>query len=231
MSRIAVAPERAAGPPWPSNPPGWFGIGTLVAAHLAIIVASNVLVQWPIELFGMLTTWGAFTFPLVFVATDLTVRLLGRQVARRVVARVMGPALVPSYVVSVLWHDGRYQGFGALAAFDGFVARIALASFVAYVVGQLVDIAVFDRLRRRASWWLAPAASTVVGSALDTALFFGVAFHRSSDPFMAEHWVQIATVDYATKLVISLLAFLPLYRALLELLARPLQPARDLAHR
>lgn len=226
MSRIPSAPERAAPASLPSGAPGWFGVGTLVAAHLAIIVASNYFVQWPVELAGVPTTWGAFTFPLVFVATDLTVRLLGRQAARRVVARVMGPALVASYVVSVLFHDGRFQGFGALAAFDGFVARIALASLVAYVVGQLVDIAVFDRLRRRASWWLAPAASTVVGSALDTALFFGVAFHRSSDPFMAEHWVTIALVDYATKLVISLLAFLPLYRVLLELLARPLGPVR-----
>lgn len=226
MSRMPSAPERAVPASLPSAAPGWFGVGTLVAAHLAIIVASNYFVQWPLELAGVPTTWGAFTFPLVFVATDLTVRLLGRQAARRVVARVMGPALVASYVVSVLFHDGRFQGFGALAAFDGFVARIALASLVAYVAGQLVDIAVFDRLRRCASWWLAPAASTVVGSALDTALFFGVAFHRSSDPFMAEHWVTIALVDYATKLVISLLAFLPLYRVLLELLARPLGPVR-----
>ncbi len=226
MSRLPAARERAARPSSPSKPPGWFGVGTLVAAHLAIIVASNFFVQWPVELFGVLTTWGAFTFPLVFVATDLTVRLLGRDAARHVVARVLGRALVASYVVSVLFHDGRFQGVGALATFDGFVARIALASLVAYVVGQLVDIAVFDRLRRRPQWWLAPAASTVVGSALDTALFFGVAFHRSGDAFMAEHWVSIALVDYATKLVVSLLAFLPLYRVLLEALARPLAPAR-----
>jgi uncharacterized integral membrane protein (TIGR00697 family) len=220
------ARERDAGPTAVSTcaAPGWFRVPTLAVAHLAIIVASNYFVQWPLELFGVLTTWGAFTFPLVFVATDLTVRLLGQRPARRVVARVMGPALLASYVVSVLFQEGRFQGFGALAGFDTFVARIALASLVAYVVGQLVDIAVFDRLRRRPQWWLAPAASTVVGSALDTALFFSVAFHRSSDAFMAEHWVSIALVDYATKLVISLLAFLPLYRALLEVLARPLQP-------
>jgi hypothetical protein len=196
----------------------------LAAAHIVIIVASNLLVQWPVQLGGVLTTWGAFTFPLVFVATDLTVRLLGAPAARRVVARVMLPALAASYVVSVLFHDGGFAGWSALAAFDGFVARIALASFVAYVAGQLLDIAVFARLRQRARWWVAPAASTVLGSALDTALFFGVAFHRSSDAFMAEHWVAIAGVDYATKLVISLLAFLPLYRVLLDALARPLRP-------
>lgn len=206
--------------------PAWFGVPLLAALHLAIIVASNYLVQWPVQLFGVLTTWGAFTFPLVFVATDLTVRLLGQHAARGVVARVMLPALAVSYVVSVLFQEGRFAGWQALGEFNGFVARIALASFVAYVAGQLLDIAVFARLRRRPQWWAAPAASTVLGSALDTALFFGVAFHRSSDAFMAEHWVSIALVDYATKLLISLLAFLPLYRLLLESLARPLRPAR-----
>ena len=209
--------------------PGWFGLPLLAALHLAIIVASNYLVQWPVQLFGVLTTWGAFTFPLVFVATDLTVRLLGPQAARRVVARVMLPALLVSYAVSVLFHDGRFTGWQALGSFNVFVARIAFASFVAYVAGQLLDITVFARLRRWRPWWLAPAASTVFGSALDTALFFAVAFHRSSDAFMAEHWVSIAWVDYVAKLVISLAAFVPLYRVLLERLARSpvlLAPAR-----
>ena len=209
--------------------PGWFGVPLLAALHVAIIVASNYLVQWPVQLFGVLTTWGAFTFPLVFVATDLTVRLLGPHAARRVVARVMLPALLASYAVSVLFHDGRFAGWQTLGEFNLFVARIALASFVAYVAGQLLDITVFARLRRRPPWWLAPAASTVLGSALDTALFFAVAFHRSSDAFMAEHWVSIALVDYAAKLVISLAAFVPLYRVLLERLAHgavPLAAAR-----
>ncbi len=226
--------------PWPGAPhhdpgdtafaaPGWFSVPVLAALHVAIIVASNYLVQWPVQLFGVLTTWGAFTFPLVFVATDLTVRLLGQRAARRVVARVMLPALAVSYIVSVLFHDGRFAGWQALGEFNLFVARIALASFVAYVAGQLLDIAVFAQLRRRRPWWLAPAASTVLGSALDTALFFAVAFHRSSDAFMAEHWVSIALVDYAAKLVISLVAFVPLYRLLLERLARPLLPQRRVA--
>ena len=201
----------------------------LAALHVVILVASNYLVQWPVQLFGVLTTWGAFSFPLVFVVTDLTVRLLGPQAARRVVARVMLPALAVSYVVSVLFQDGRFTGWQALGEFNLFVARIALASLVAYVAGQLLDIAVFARLRQRPPWWLAPAASTVLGSALDTLLFFGVAFHRSSDAFMAEHWVGIALVDYAVKLGISLLAFVPLYRLLLEQLARPLVPPRPQA--
>jgi uncharacterized integral membrane protein (TIGR00697 family) len=226
--------------PWPQTPardsgaapvaaPGWFSVPLLAALHVALIVASNYLVQWPVALFGVLTTWGAFTFPLVFVATDLTVRLLGPRAARRVVARVMLPALLVSYAVSVLYQQGRFAGWMALSEFNLFVARIAVASFVAYAAGQMLDIAVFGRLRRWRPWWLAPAASTVLGSALDTALFFAVAFHRSSDAFMAEHWVSIALVDYAAKLVISLLAFVPLYRLLLQRLARPRLPERRAA--
>lgn len=211
------APEDAA--------PRWFRVPMLAALHLSIIVVSNYLVQWPIELAGVLTTWGAFTFPLIFVVTDLTVRLLGAEAARGVVARVMLPALAVSYLVSVLFYEGRFSGFGSLAEFNSGVARIACASLVAYVAGQWLDIAVFARLRRRAPWWLAPAASTVVGSALDTVLFFAVAFHGGSDAFMAEHWVSIAWVDYLTKLAVSLIAFLPLYRALLDALARPSRPA------
>lgn len=204
--------------------PGWFGLPTLVALHILIIIASNYLVQLPFELFGVHTTWGAFTFPLVFVITDLTVRLIGSDAARRVVARVMLPALVASYVVSVLFYEGRFNGWASLGDFNGFVFRIALASFVAYVIGQLADITVFARLRRLPQWWVAPAASTVVGGLLDTFVFFSVAFHRSSDAFMAEHWVEIAAVDYATKLAFSLLALVPLYGAALKALLRVLPP-------
>jgi uncharacterized integral membrane protein (TIGR00697 family) len=182
-----------------------------------------------VQLFGMLTTWGAFTFTLVFVATDLSVRLFGQRAARGGVARVMLPALLVSYLVSVLFQEGRFAGWHVLGEFNPFVARIALASFVAYAAGQLLDIAVYARLRHLRPWWLAPAASTLLGSALDAALFFAVAFYRSSDAFMAAHWVSIAWVDYAAKLVISVLAFVPLYRLLLERLARPWLPPRRAA--
>ncbi|TDQ45180.1 7-cyano-7-deazaguanine/7-aminomethyl-7-deazaguanine transporter [Tepidicella xavieri] len=195
----------------------------LVALHITLIIASNYLVQLPFELWGFHTTWGAFTFPLIFVATDLTVRLLGEGPARRVIARVMLPALLASYVVSVLFHEGVFAGWAALGEFNMFVFRIALASFAAYVMGQWLDIAVFARLQRVRAWWVAPAASTVLGSLLDTVVFFSVAFYRSTDPFMAEHWVEIAAVDYATKLVISLLCFLPLYAVLLNALVKALK--------
>lgn len=205
-------------------------LALLVALHVAIVIASNYLVQIPVDLLGFHSTWGAFSFPFIFLATDLTVRLIGKQAARRVVGRAMLPALVASYLVGVLFHDGRFGGLEALAGFNSFVFRIALASFAAYVLGQLLDIQVFDRIRRQGrAWWLAPAAASVFGQALDTLAFFAIAFWRSSDPFMAAHWVEIAWVDYAVKLGVSLLLFVPAYGVLLAALVRALgrapQPA------
>ena len=193
-------------------------LALLISFHILIIIASNYLVQLPITLFGYHTTWGAFSFPFIFLATDLTVRLLGKQAARRVIARVMLPALVASYVVSVVFQEGSYRGIDALLSFNDFVLRISLASFVAYVIGQLLTDQVFDRLRRIKAWWIAPSLSTVLGNLADTFAFFSVAFWQSSNPFMAEHWVEIATVDYAIKLIISMLLFLPLYGVLLRTL-------------
>lgn len=203
----------------------------LIAFHMLIIIASNYLVQLPMSLFGWQTTWGAFSFPFIFLATDLTVRLLGKGPARQVIARVMLPALVASYGVSVLFQSGSFAGLAALQEFNLFVARIALASFIAYVLGQLLDIQVFDRLRNLRQWWLAPAASTVLGNLLDTFAFFSIAFWHSSEPFMAEHWVEIASVDYAIKLAVSLLLFVPLYGMLLNAIARAVPKRQALSCR
>ncbi|WP_037587145.1 7-cyano-7-deazaguanine/7-aminomethyl-7-deazaguanine transporter [Stenoxybacter acetivorans] len=194
----------------------------LVFWHIVVIAASNYLVQFPFTVFGLHNTWGAFTFPFVFLTTDLTVRIFGREPARRIIFWAMLPALIVSYLVSVLFQDGGWVGAGALAQFNGFVARIALASFVAYVFGQLLDITVFNRLRQLKNWWVAPAASTLLGSALDTLVFFSVAFFMSQDPFMAQHWPQIALLDYAFKITISALFFLPAYGLLLRYLTHKL---------
>jgi len=196
-------------------------LAVMVAFHIGIIAASNYLVQLPFTLFGFHTTWGAFSFPFIFLATDLTVRLFGKEPARAIVLRVMLPALVVSYVVSVVFPQGRYAGLEALGEGNLFVARIALASFLAYVIGQLLNVQVFDRLRQWV-WWVAPVFSTVLGNLADTFAFFSVAFYQSPDPFMATHWVEIAAVDYAIKLAISLLFFLPLYGLLLSWLTRRL---------
>lgn len=190
--------------------------------HIMIITASNYLVQLPMTLFGFHTTWGAFSFPFIFLATDLTVRLFGKHHARRIIALVMLPALVISYMLSVMFQGGSFAGIEALGDFNLFVARIALASFIAYVIGQLLDIQVFDRLRRNAHWWVAPMASTLFGNLADTFAFFSVAFRNGPDGFMAAHWIEIAWVDYAIKLAISLLLFLPMYGLLLNWLSRTL---------
>ena len=203
-----------------SGPRQSAAVATLIAFHIFIVIASNYLVQFPMQLFGWQTTWGAFSFPFIFLATDLTVRLLGKQPARRVIAYVMLPALLGSYMVSVLFQEGSSHGAESLLVLNTFVLRISLASFAAYAVGQLADIQVFDRLRQLKQWWIAPTASTVLGNLLDTFVFFAVAFWASSNAFMAEHWVEIAVVDYVIKILISLLLFIPLYGVLLNVLMR-----------
>lgn len=116
----------------------------------------------------MHTTWGAFTFPFIFLATDLTVRIFGAQLARKIIFLVMLPALAVSYLLSVVFFEGSFQGFSQLGEFNLFVARIAAASFMAYLLGQILDVHVFNRLRQLKQWWVAPTCSTLFGNALDT---------------------------------------------------------------
>ena len=192
--------------------------------HLLVIAVSNDLVQIPVEVFGFQTTWGAATFPLIFLATDLTVRLLGDSTARKIIFTAMIPALIISYLLSVLFYEGAFQGWSTLSEFNTFVGRIALASLIAYTVGQLLDILIFNRLRERARWWLPPAASTIIGGLIDTILFFGIAFYHSSDEFMAANWPEIAAVDYAMKLLISLVLFIPAYGTLVAVIGNRVKP-------
>ncbi|MGZ0787829.1 7-cyano-7-deazaguanine/7-aminomethyl-7-deazaguanine transporter, partial [Pseudomonas saponiphila] len=140
----------------------------LVGFHILIICVSNYLVQLPFQLFGYHTTWGAFSFPFVYLATDLTVRIFGQQAARCIILKAMIPALMISYVMGVVFHQGSFQGADSLAQWNTFVFRIAFASFAAYLIGQLMDIKVFARIRASRSWWVAPAASTLVGNLVDT---------------------------------------------------------------
>ncbi|MBE2895969.1 7-cyano-7-deazaguanine/7-aminomethyl-7-deazaguanine transporter [Pasteurellaceae bacterium HPA106] len=197
--------------------------------HILIIAASNYLVQITFEVsvpfthFSFDSTWGTLTFPFIFLATDLTVRVFGAREARWIIFMVMIPALFISYIVSTLFVDQQFQGIGALADFNLFVFRIAFASFAAYVFGQLLDVLVFNRLRKLKTWWIAPSCSMVFGSAFDTLLFFSIAFYQSSDPFMAENWFAIGVVDYLFKLFIGLLFFVPTYGVVLNFILRKLQ--------
>ena len=197
--------------------------------HLLVITSSNYLVQLPISVFGFHTTWGAFSFPFIFLATDLTVRIFGAPLARRIIFAVMVPALAISYGISALFYMGEWQGFAALGTFNLFVARIAIASFMAYALGQILDVHVFNRLRQSRHWWLAPTASTLFGNISDTVAFFFIAFWRSPDPFMAAHWGEIALVDYSFKVLISIIFFLPMYGVLLNMLLKRLADKSDLS--
>ena len=197
--------------------------------HLLVITSSNYLVQLPISIFGFHTTWGAFSFPFIFLATDLTVRIFGAPLARRIIFAVMVPALAISYGISALFYMGEWQGFAALGTFNLFVARIAVASFMAYALGQILDVHVFNRLRQSRRWWLAPTASTLFGNISDTVAFFFIAFWRSPDPFMAAHWGAIALVDYSFKVLISIIFFLPMYGVLLNMLLKRLADKSDLS--
>ena len=198
----------------------------LVLLHLVVIAASNYLVQIPVTVFGFQTTWGAFTFPIIFLATDLTIRLYGAQHARRIIFLAMIPAIIISYLLSVIFFEGNFTGFSQLSELNTFVARIAVASFLAYVIGQLLDIFVFSALRKDSTgnknWWIPPAFSSVIGTLIDTIIFFVIAFYKSTDEFMANNWPEIAMVDYVFKLVVSLLIFVPIYGVLMNSFSKKL---------
>jgi len=198
--------------------------------HIAIITSSNYLVQLSVSIFGFHTTWGAFTFPFIFLATDLTVRIFGAPLARRIILSVMVPALAISYVISALFFEAQWQGAEALSSLNIMVARIATASFMAYVLGQILDVHVFNRLRQNRRWWIAPVASMFLGNISDTLSFFFIAFYKSTDAFMAQHWVEIAMVDYTFKVLICLVFFLPMYGMLLNMLLKRLSAQGNNPH-
>ena len=197
-----------------------------ILSMAAVVVASNILVQ---HLFGDWLTWGAFTYPLAFLVTDLMNRLHGAQAARKVVLAGFAVGIACSLVGSQIQGE-----FGPLVSF-----RVAVGSGIAFLSAQLLDVAIFQRLRD-AAWWRAPLVSSVVGGALDTALFFAIAFSASlafvnpaEDASWAQEilpllgfgpqvplWVSLAVADYGVKLGIAALALIP-YRALVSALRKP----------
>ena len=177
----------------------------LVLGHCFIIAISNYLVQFPINIFGLDYTIGTFTFPIIVLATDLTVRLSNARNARKVI----GFAFVPAFIISYIFAD----------------FRIAIASVLAYSIGQLLDVFVFSKVRDRVGddgfnlssyWYLAPVVSTFFAQLIDTYLFYGVAFYNSTDDFMRENWDLIAFNDFILKLAVCYLAFLPIYVLILN---------------
>jgi len=180
----------------------------LVALQVIVIAISNALVSIPVEIFGYKLTWAAFTFPLVILATDLTVRLLGKQLARATVAASYPLAIIAS--IAVVLAEG---------APESVAMRIGFASATAYAVGTLLDVYVFQMIRERyTAWWAAPALSTIVANVIDSYTFFAVAFRNSADEYMAAHWMEIAGSQTVLKIVVGLIVFLPLYGYLLSFL-------------
>ncbi|WP_299936185.1 queuosine precursor transporter [uncultured Pelagimonas sp.] len=190
-----------------------------ILAMAAIVLASNILVQF---LFGQWLTWGAFTYPLAFLVTDLMNRIYGAQAARKVVF----VGFIVGVICSLIGTQIMLQGDGY--TFPAVTLRIALGSGLAFLTAQLMDVAIFDRLRSGA-WWRAPLASTLVGSSLDTAIFFTIAFSsqlvflepgndvswaNEAIPMLgagpvAPLWVSLAVADWMVKLSLALIALIP----------------------
>ncbi len=185
----------------------------LSIAHILLLTLSNLLVQYPFVLFGYHTTWGAFSYPAIFILTDLTTRMLGTSVARIVIFRSMLPALLISYLLTS-YIEG--PGLASWHSIHLSPLRIALACFTAYAIGQLLDIHVFQRYRNNSNWWVAPALSSTVGNLVDTLFFFFIAFYHSNNPFLSAHWPEIAIVDMFFKICISFIGFVPIYGMVLN---------------
>ena len=195
----------------------------------AIVLASNILVQF---LFGNWLTWGAFTYPFAFLVTDLMNRIYGAGAARRVVFAGFLVGVACSLVGTQITGE-----FGPLVTW-----RIAIASGAAFLTAQLLDVAIFDRLRS-GRWWRAPLASTLVGASVDTALFFTIAFsgalaflEPSNDvawvgeavPLLgagpvAPLWVSLAVADWSVKLALALIALIPFRLIVLRAFAGKIQ--------
>ncbi|USQ15317.1 7-cyano-7-deazaguanine/7-aminomethyl-7-deazaguanine transporter (plasmid) [Legionella lytica] len=183
----------------------------LTVCHVFLITISNILVQYPFELFSYDTTWGAFTYPFIFILTDLTTRLSNAKTSRNIIFISMLPGLLISYFIASSLEVMGDLNWDNVFTLHYMPLRIALACFVAYAIGQLIDVFIFQRLRNSSSWWIAPAVSTTIGNIIDTLLFFTIAFYHSNNPFLNQHWPEIAMVDVCFKIIISLLAFVPVY--------------------
>ena len=197
-----------------------------ILAMAAVVVASNILVQF---LFGQWLTWGAFTYPLAFLVTDVMNRVYGSATARKVVFAGFLTGVACSMIGTQIMGE-----FGPLVTW-----RIAIGSGLAFLTAQLLDVAIFDRLRD-GSWWRAPLASTLVGSTVDTALFFTIAFSASlafiepaNDVSWAGEilpvlglgpdaplWVSLAIADWGVKLALALIALVP-FRLIVGRLTAP----------
>lgn len=190
----------------------------LMVLHVIIIAVSNYLVQFKFSVFGNPLAAAAFTFPLVVVLTDLTVRLLGKETGRAVITLAFIPAILVSMAVVKLG-----------GAPDSVAFRIGLGSGVAYFISNLLDVYVFQYFREKYStWWIAPSLSAVVSTFIDTYAFFFTAFYKGANEFMAANWHIVATNNSISKILVSLLVILPAYGVLLGWLQKKVANQSDI---
>lgn len=201
-----------------------------ILAMATIVVASNILVQF--LLLGGLLTWGAFTYPFAFLVTDLVNRMQGADAARKVVLAGFATGIVCSLIgTQVMLEYG-----------PAVTLRVAVASATAFLVANMLDIAIFDRMRR-AAWWKAPLVSSLLSSTVDTILFFSIAFSATVTVFPAAAdaavewaqgpapflnlgpdmplWVSLAVADWMVKIVLAWVTLAPFRLILVRLRAIP----------
>lgn len=173
----------------------------LVLFQIIVITISNFLVSIPIEFLNLKLTWSAFSFPLVVLAIDLTIRILGKSIARATIAISYPFAIISSIGVLLIEGSSVYEAL-----------RIGFASASAYGISTLLDVYIFQVIREKYKyWWLAPSVSTVFANIIDTFVFFYTAFYNSTDEYMKENWFEIALNQSIIKIIIGLILFLPIY--------------------
>ena len=165
-----------------------------------VVLCSNYLVQFPIEYYGLdqILTYGAFSYPIAFLITDLANRSFGKLVAKKIV--------YIGFIIGILFTLIFSTNFQDLISI-----RIAIGSGTAFLVAQLIDVQIFDKLRQR-KWFVAPLTSSFIGSVIDTFLFFSISFYGTGIP-----WFTLSLGDLAVKILVALIMLIP-FRMLLKTL-------------
>ena len=172
---------------------------TLSVLMGVVVLSSNYLVQFPINYYGLseILTYGAFSYPVAFLITDLANRFYGKFVARKIVYF--------GFFIGIIFTLLFSTNFADLIS-----VRIAIGSGIAFLTAQLLDIQIFDRLRKK-EWFIAPLTSSVIGSTVDTFLFFSISFYATGVP-----WITLSLGDLAVKLFVSLVMLIP-FKILLKI--------------
>ena len=166
----------------------------------AVVLTSNYLVQFPIKYHGLeeILTYGAFSYPIAFLITDLANRSYGKKIAKKIV--------YIGFIIGICFTLLFSTNFTDLIS-----VRIAIGSGTAFLTAQLIDVQIFDKLRKK-DWFIAPLTSSIIGSTVDTFLFFSISFYATEVP-----WITLSLGDLAVKILVALIMLIP-FRLLLKTL-------------